>query len=827
MDVDDFFDLASFEGDMDIPAGSSRNKETILLSPGYQGASVEAKSHGLEKLGGHSFYGLPVEVQQCLEKERGVKKLYEWQDACLRLKSVSQGKNLIYSSPTSGGKTLVAEILVFQQTAVKKKDVLVILPYVSIVQEKVRDLLPFSPLLGFAVEEYAGSKGRIPPKRRRRKRVVYVATIEKATGLTNSLIEAGRIDSIGLVVVDELHMLGEGGARGATLEMCLAKIMFASGNTQVVGMSATLSNMAEVAQFLRAEVYTNNFRPVELREYIKMGCGLYSFTVEKDRSVHFDHEHSISSQSQSKGPADPDQLCSLVSEVIPHSSCLIFCPTKRNCQNVALLLSSSLPRPLVEVKRESRLSLLKLLSIEASGVCPILAQTIPYGIAYHHSGLTSDERRAIEEAYLQRTLCLLTCTSTLAAGVNLPAKRVILRSPYVGTQLISHSQYKQMVGRAGRSGLCESGDSILILQPSEKEKVVAILSSPFDRCVSSLGEDGSHTLHSLLLSLVGLKLVGNSKQLCGFLQHTLQWVQLGQELLMVRCKEALGQLATLGYITMMEEGEIVLYTITKLGTATYKGCLPVDTAHQTYKEGLKAQEYLVLSTDLHLLYLVTPPDIAHTLQPNWMMYFQTMTRGPADDIKVAELVGVSLGVLSKMATGMGAKMSPQLDVVYRRLYLALILKALLVLKSSSGIWSVAERFTCSRGFLQNTLHSVAAYISCLVRFAEELPELWALHLLLPSLSKRLTHFASIDLVPLLEVPGMKQGRAQQLFFAGIRTPQQLACLSVGELCETVEHMYPGSAAKLIQASKALVTEQVEALYEEAEELMALRPSHPL
>lgn len=90
---------------------------------------------------------------------------------------------------------------------------------------------PFAVALEFLVEEYAAGKGNYPPRQRRRKNSVFICTIEKALGLMNSLIENDRTDEIGLIVIDELHLLGDG-SRGACLETLLTKIkMLKSKNT--------------------------------------------------------------------------------------------------------------------------------------------------------------------------------------------------------------------------------------------------------------------------------------------------------------------------------------------------------------------------------------------------------------------------------------------------------------------------------------------------------------------------------------------------------------------------------------------------------------------
>ena len=124
-------------------------------------------------------------------------------------------------------------------------------------------------------------------------------------------------------------------------------------------------------------------------------------------------------------------------------------------------LSVVLPLPVNNSPQlaERRATLVEELRRTIAGLDPVLEKSVPKGVAFHHAGLTVEERTLVEAAFRQNTLSILLATSTLAAGVNLPGRRVIFRSPYVGMDFLDITRYKQMAGRAGRTGIDTFGMS--------------------------------------------------------------------------------------------------------------------------------------------------------------------------------------------------------------------------------------------------------------------------------------------------------------------------------------------------------------------------------
>ncbi|XP_063873211.1 helicase POLQ-like isoform X2 [Scylla paramamosain] len=802
------------------------------------------------------FFGLSSHVLELLKIHRGITKLYEWQEDCI-IKG-GTGFNLLISMPTSGGKTLVAEVLIWQQLLLKNHNALFILPYVALVQEKVRDLAPFGVELDFLVEEYASSRGSYPPIKHKKKRIVYVATIEKASGLVNSLLSEDRIKELGLVVVDEVHMVGETGGRGATLENLLTILRYAAPSVQMVGMSATVGNVNELAEFLGAETYENNFRPVHLIEYVMMEQQLCEVNKKaKTETDLFIKNRTCTFNSR-------DHIGVLVEEMVPEHSCLVFCPTKLWSENEALNICKVLPKKLKQVAYQKKKALLSALQEEGGqSVCPILRKTIPYGIAYHHSGLTDAERHLLEEAYLQGTICIICCTSTLAAGINLPARRVIIRSPYTGRVFLTQAKYKQMVGRAGRAGLSSAGESFLIIEKQNLNQARKMLLSSVDKCVSTLAEDEYHGLATLLFSSVGLGVAVSLPELKALASRSLlalqalnlnvdvsamvvDIVEKLRDMELVCIKQEIDEISPAQSLTEdsklnlpkksseastpqvfeklnrpVEDGDTL--TVSKLGRAAIKGNVKYTVAQELYSDLLEARERLSVNTYLHLMYLVIPYENVRTVKMNPSVFDKAHSLLGKEELKLANTLRINEGTIARMMSG--KKIKAVKEEVLKRFYCAMKLH---ITWCKQGMWEASVQLGCERGELQQLLNATTSFACCVSHFCAELEQLWAFRDLLVNITQMLSGCCTAELMPLLDLPGVKKGRAKLMYKAGLKTLQDVAKCEPRRLMQAVIHLSYVSALQIIHSAKMLLIDKAQVLQMEAEEIvMGMTPPFKL
>ena len=447
------------------------------------------------------FYGLPP-AAEAIFRRRGVKSLYDWQDHVLTREDVLRGRNFVYSLPTSGGKTLVAEVILLRTLVEQRKSVMFVLPFVALAEEKVHSLREFEDALGIRVEGYYGTVGRNPPPMAP---TAFVCTMEKANSLYNTLHDEGRAQGeVGCVVVDELHMIGDG-RRGAILELLLTKIRVVSkGSTQIVGMSATVPNLDQIAAWLGAACYVGTFRPVPLREHIVCGGDIIPKESVEDPCRN--------PRNRPQGD-DHEAIVRIITEH-PESSSIVFCASRGQCAEYSQRLVRTMQRmglkALAPGKQAAAEALVK--ELEGSGQESYnLVRLIPFGVAYHNGGLSMEEREIVEKGFKNKIITVLCATSTLAAGVNLPARRVVFKTPFVGRDFLRKSQYMQMCGRAGRAGLDAHGESYLVVTKRDFNRGVQLVNGLMEPIRSAVFSE-KHSFARMLLESIGVGMLHQSNR---------------------------------------------------------------------------------------------------------------------------------------------------------------------------------------------------------------------------------------------------------------------------------------------------------------------------
>ncbi|XP_071632237.1 DNA polymerase theta isoform X1 [Temnothorax longispinosus] len=747
-------------------------------------------------------WGLPPNILQKYTA-RGVERMFPWQMECLSNRLVTQERrNLVYSAPTSAGKTFVAEVLLIKTVLEKQKKVIFILPFVSVVREKMyyfQDLLSDS---GIRVEGFMG--GNVPPGGFAATHVA-IATIEKANSLVNRLMEEKDLSSLGAVIIDELHLLGDPN-RGYLLELLLTKLKYMTVhnddiNIQLIGMSATLPNLPLLAKWLGAELYKTEFRPIPLNEYCKIEANIYDNKLNLVRKLTELQELET----------DVDNILQLCIETIGAShSVLIFCPTKKWCEKLAEQIAATFFKlgrentKLGEIlKKEITPELihetLEQLKRSPSGLDKILKNTISFGVAFHHAGLTMDERDIIEGSFRTGSLRVLIATSTLSSGVNLPARRVIIRSPLFGGSPLNTLTYKQMIGRAGRMGKDSAGESILICKPNERNAATSLLSAALDPIESCLND--STLLIRALLEAVASEVLYTYEDLELYINCTLLSLN-GQSDVRAFSNEAMKFLLDNEFLLLQTTERESRWVATPLGKACLAASIPPREGLFLFEELQKARRCFVLDTELHVIYLVTPLSSGCQIGTvDWMTFHELWNAMSESERRVGKLVGVEERfVLSAIR---GVVKPGKLLNIHRRFYSALALHDLV---KEMPLHAVCKKYGCCRGVLQTLQQSAATYAGMVTQFCKQLG--WdCMELLVNQFQTRLQFGVCRELLDLLRLPMLNGLRARSLYKQGIETVADLAVANELNVERALYTALPFESEKECEGEYALEVEK--------------------
>lgn len=409
-------------------------------------------------------------------------------------------ERILVTTPTASGKTLIAMMAILKAVEKGMKAVY-LTPLRALASEKYDDLKILEKLdLGgskirvtVATTDYDSSGNELAGAD------VIVLTNEKMDTLFRH--NAEWLGNVGIFVSDEVHLIGDR-ERGPTLEMMLTKIRRNYPQSQVVALSATVANSDEIADWLGCKLVESDWRPTKLVE------GVYEYGAVK-------------MSDGSKFKVESSGVSSAVDLAIDSfnggGQALIFAETRKRAASLAAKAVDGVYKRLDKAARElaAGASADILARGDDSELTKTLAQLVAKGVAFHHAGLGPSSRRIVEDSFKKGIIKILTATPTLAAGVNLPARRVVIASilrydsDYGGSVPISVLEYKQLCGRAGRPKYDAFGEAVIVSERGVNAEELYdhyVLGSP-EPLRSQLSNDSAIRFHllSAIATMPGLK----------------------------------------------------------------------------------------------------------------------------------------------------------------------------------------------------------------------------------------------------------------------------------------------------------------------------------
>ncbi|KAK9789551.1 hypothetical protein WJX73_010627 [Symbiochloris irregularis] len=785
--------------------------------------------------------------------------MYQWQADCLDSEGVLEGhSNLLVCAPTSAGKSLVGEVAMLRRVLQTGRAALLVLPFRALCAEKATHLERLLQPTGKEVQRcYGQAKGGSTLKK---DTAVMVCTVEKANIIVNRMMEERTLNELCCVVVDEVHMLADA-QRGGILESLCTKILFHAGpesligdadmrspessageGIQVIAMSATIAqdSALKLATWLHARLYTTDFRPVPLTMHLKVGRELRAANGRVTRTLECPADWE---------KRDPDLIAWLAKETVTAGhSVLVFCATKRACEAVASMIAQlvdvperrDVPQSSMDSQRRSqdraritRADALAELQRMPGQVRSALREVMARGTAFHHADLSSDERELVERAYKAGAISVLTATSTVAAGVNLPARRVICQ-PYMGLKdnVLEAAKWRQMAGRAGRAGLDTHGEAILL----------ATSGVPLHKLEPLLQEDmaalGSRLQHDLggmkrtMLEAVATGAVVTPDDVHRYASATL--------LAATQNFEAVAQSAITALKWLVErklllwDNKARAYEAMLLGKACLASGMDPEQTLMVHQDLVRARESFNFETELHLVFLITP--VEEDLAPEHMAFCRNLSHLPKNAANVAEKVGLSQGLVAKLSMasrvrqgGQGGRGPESNDErVARRFYSALVLHDLIQEVPSDELQA---KYGVKQGPLHQLQERAGPFAAMVAAFCHKVG--WFMFEdLITRLQARVWFGVRQDIVALTDIPHVKGRRARLLYDADLRTPKAIHQASVDTVAAALlkgsssttprdERMIRAAAGKIKAGARAMLEAQGRESKAEAAAIKAL------